>query len=103
MKIDQFFQSIGATQFGPKWKSTYEVPDFYLRDLEKQAGGAPTIKQGPEGIALVFKFTDGQVMIMARHGSDDCIRGALAFAARYNTSREGTAWIAKAGPVELIE
>ena len=103
MQIDQFFQSIGATQVGPKWKSTYEVPDFYLRDLEERAGGAPTIEQGPEGIALVFKFTDGQVMIMARHGSDDCIRGAGAFAVRYDTRGERTAWIANAGPVQIVQ
>ena len=103
MEIDQFLQSIGARQFGPKWKSTYRVPDTYPLDLEEKAGTAPTIQQGPEGTALLFQFTDGLVMIMARHGSDDCIRGALAYAARYVAQGQGNAWIAYAGPVERIE
>ncbi len=101
MEIDQFLQSIGARQFGPKWKSTYRVPDTYRLDLEEKAGAAPTIGQGPdEGLGLYFQFTDGSVIIMSRHGSEDCIRGALAFAARYDARGEGTHWIAKA---ELIE
>lgn len=103
MEIDQFLQSIGARQFGPKGKSTYRVPDTYRLDLEEKAGAAPTIGQGPEGTALVFQFTDGWVMIMARHGSDDCIRGAQAFAARSLVQGRGNAWIAHAGPVEVIE
>ena len=103
MEIDQFLQSIGARQFGPKEQSTYRLPDTTRVELEERAGSAPTIEQGPEGIALVFKFTDGQAMIMARHGSDDCIRGALAFAARYDTRGEGTAWIANAGPVQIVQ
>lgn len=84
MQIDQFLRSIAARQFGPKGKYTYRVPHTYLLDLEQKAGAAPTIKQGPEGTALIFQFTDGQVMIMARHGSDDCIRGAAAYVARSN-------------------
>ena len=103
MEIDQFLQSIGARQFGPKGKSTYRVPDTTRLKLEKRAGNAPTIGQGPEGIGLCFQFTDGWVMIMARHGSDDCIRGAQAFAARYVAQGQGNAWIAHAGPVEVIE
>ena len=57
---------------------------FDAIDLEEKAGAAPTIQQGPEGTALVFQFTDGRVMIMARHGSDNCIRGATAYVARSN-------------------
>ena len=79
------------------------MPDTYLVDFEQKAGAAPTIQQGPEGTALVFPFTDGRVMIMARHGSDDCIRGAGAFAVRYDTRGEGTSWIANAGPVQIVQ
>ncbi len=82
MQIRQFLQSIAASQLGPKSKITYEVPDTYRSDLEEKAGAAPTIQQGDKGMALIFQFTDGQVMIMAEHGSDDCIRGATAYVAR---------------------
>ena len=104
MQIDQFFQSIGAKQFGPKGQSTYRLPDTTRLELEERAGSAPTIGQGPdEGIGLYFQFTDGSVIIMSRHGSEDCNRGALAFAARYDARGEGTSWIANAGPVQIVQ
>lgn len=84
MQIGQFLQSIAASRLGPKSKSTYQLPDTYPLDLEEKAGAAPAIHLGPKGTALVFQFTDGRVMIMARHGSDDCIRGATAYVARSN-------------------